>query len=109
MPSPTEDFTQVTNLAVQRALKAWQLADSASWLAAFVDKPGLTDDGALRDFTAFSAQIGNEYFTDIESVSQDGYTITGQFHSENWGNFPVFFRFVPDENGKFTRLDIGQA
>ncbi|SII55198.1 hypothetical protein [Mycobacteroides abscessus] len=109
MPSPTDDFTRLTDPAVERALRAWQRADSTSWLDAFVDQPGLTDDGALRDFGAFSAEIGNEYFTSIEKVSPDGHTVTSQFHSETWGNFRTFFRFVPDESGKFRQLDIGQA
>ncbi|WP_078326257.1 hypothetical protein [Mycobacteroides salmoniphilum] len=109
MPSPTDDLGQVADPAVRAALTAWQHADSPGWLAAFVDRPGLTDDGASRDFAAFSAEIGNEYFTEIEKVSPDGRTITGQFHSETWGDFRTFFRFVPGASGTFEQLDIGQA
>ncbi|MEU9807643.1 hypothetical protein [Mycobacterium sp. NPDC050853] len=108
MSSPTKNLELVTDSSVRKALTAWQTKDSDGWLAAFVEEPGLTDDGAPRDFSAFSAEIGNEYFTTIEKVSQDGHTVTGQFHSETWGNFRTFFRFVPDESGKFTQLDIGQ-
>ncbi|MGH3952749.1 MAG: hypothetical protein ACRDTI_01700 [Mycobacterium sp.] len=110
MPSPTEDLELISDLAVRDALIAWQRKDTAGWLAAFVEKPALTDDGALRDFGAFSAEIGNEYFTRVEQVSQDGHTVIGQFHSETWGNFQTFFRFVPGgPDGRFTRLEIGQA
>ncbi|WP_112596180.1 hypothetical protein [Mycobacteroides abscessus] len=44
---------------------------STGWLAAFIDRPVLADGGALRDCSAFSAEIGNEYLTQIESVGQD--------------------------------------
>ncbi|MBA0048579.1 hypothetical protein [Mycobacteroides sp. LB1] len=108
MSSPTKDLELVADSSVRNALTAWQNKDSGGWLAAFVEEPALTDDGAPRDFSAFSAEIGNEYFTRIERVSEDGHTVTGQFHSDTWGDFQTFFRFVPDESGKFTQLDIGQ-
>lgn len=110
MASPTQDFGLVSDPAVREALMAWQTNDSARWLAAFVHQPTLTDDGAPRDFSAFSAQIGNEYFTHVERASPDGHTVTGQFHSNTWGDFRTFFRFIPGgAKGKFTSLEIGQA
>lgn len=110
MPSPTNDLGLVTDPAVRDAVTAWQSKDSEHWLAAFIAAPGLTDDGALRDFNAFSAEIGHEYFTRIERVSPDGHTVIGQFHSETWGDFRTFFRFIPGgPDGKFTKLEIGQA
>ncbi|TDZ93515.1 hypothetical protein CCUG60885_03118 [Mycobacteroides salmoniphilum] len=107
--SSTKDLELVSDDAVRAALAAWQARDSAGWLAAFVDQPSLTDDGQPRDFSAFSAEIGNEYFTDIEQVDAEGRTVTGHFHSETWGDFRTFFRFVLGSEGKFERLEIGQA
>lgn len=109
MPSPAQDLELVTNPAVHAALVAWQGRDSARWQGAFVSKPTLTDDGAPRDFAAFSSQIGNEYFTAIDEVSLDGLTVIGQFHSKTWGDFRTYFHFVPGREGKFEGLDIGQA
>lgn len=110
MPSPTADFGLIPDPAVRDTLAAWQNRDRDRWLAAFVDNPTLTDDGTPRDFSAFSAEIGNEYFTQVERASPDGRTVTGQFHSETWGNFRTFFRFIPGgPDGKFKGLEIGQA
>ncbi|RIT40869.1 hypothetical protein D2E80_24145 [Mycobacteroides abscessus] len=69
----------------------------------------MTDDGATRDFKAFTAQIGNEYFTDIDDVTVDGYTVTGHFHSDTWGDFRTYFHFEQGTGEKFAGLDIGQA
>lgn len=109
MPSPTTDLGLVSDPAVRDAVTAWQSKDSDHWLAAFVEAPALTDDGASRDFNVFSAEIGNEYFTQIERVSPDGRTVVGQFHSDTWGDFRTFFRFIQGPEGKFTKLEIGQA
>ncbi|MNK11793.1 hypothetical protein D3C87_298410 [compost metagenome] len=35
--------------------------------------------------------------------------IKGNFKAGNWGTFPVFFNFHQNADGKFDRLDIGQA
>ena len=34
---------------------------------------------------------------------------TGHFHSDQWGDFPTYFRFRLNAAGKIERLDIGQA
>lgn len=109
MTTPTSDLSAITEPAVLAAVTAWQRADAAAWGAAFADGATLTDDGKPRDFAAFSAEIGNEYFTAIEAVSDDGHQVTGTFHSDTWGDFRTFFRFQAGADGRFTQLDIGQA
>lgn len=106
---PSTDLSAISDPAVLAALTSWQNADAAAWRAAFIDSPVLTDDGKPRDFDGFSNEIGNEYFTAITEVSQDGRRVLGTFHSETWGDFTTFFHFVPGEDGTFVQLDIGQA
>ncbi|TCD10338.1 nuclear transport factor 2 family protein [Pedobacter frigidisoli] len=104
------DLSKLTNTKVKGAFEAWQSGDSAKWLSLFTPDAKLYDDGNPRDFHQFSTQtIGKEKFTSIDHVSTDGYEITGNFHSPQWGDFKTYFKFNGDDNGKFNRLDIGQA
>lgn len=107
MTSPTHDLSAITDPAVRAAIAAWQSADAAAWHAAFVPNPVLTDDGAPRDFAAFSKEIGAEYFTAITEVH--GARVVGAFHTEAWGDFTTYFAFHAGPDGRFTQLDIGQA
>ena len=46
----------------------------------------------------------------ITKVFEDnGLRISGQFHSDQWGDFRAFFRFHLATDGRITRLEIGQA
>lgn len=108
MTSPTQDLSAITDPAVRAAIAAWQNADADAWRAAFTANPTLTDDGAPRDFAAFSNEIGNEYFTAIAEV--DGTRVVGPFHTNAWGDFEAtYFTFHPGPDGTFTQLDIGQV
>lgn len=100
---------QITDPAVRAALTAWQNADKAAWLAAFVEKPQLFDDGNPRDFTEFTNAIGIERFKTIDKVEDGGRSVYGQFHSDTWGDFRTYFKFTAGADGPFTRLDIGQV
>ena len=77
--------------------------------AAFSASPQLFDDGSPRDFAEFTNAIGTERFVTIDKVEDGGRAVYGQFHSDKWGDFRTYFRFTPGADGRFTRLDIGQA
>lgn len=94
---------------VKSAFEAWQGKDLKGWLGHFAPDAKLYDDGNPRDFQAFSREIGKERFTSIDEVKRDGTEIVGQFHSDQWGDFRTYFRFHANADGKFDRLDIGQA
>ncbi len=43
------------------------------------------------------------------SVEDEGKTVYGNFKAGQWGTFRVFFKFHQNADGKFEKLDIGQA
>ena len=100
---------KITDPAVRAALTAWQTADKAAWLRSFAADPQLYDDGNARDFAEFTNAIGTERFVTIDRIEDGGRAVYGQFHSDHWGDFRTYFRFTPRVDGRFTRLDIGQA
>ena len=75
----------------------------------------LSKPGSLRALTAQSPDsaaqeaLGHERFTSIDRVENRGLDLTGSFHSEQWEDFPTYFKFHLSPSGKIRRLDIGQA
>jgi hypothetical protein len=100
---------KITHPTVKAAMEAWQGKDLAKWLSFFTADAKLLDDGNPRDFKKFSAEIGKERFTSINKVENGGLDIYGNFHSDQWGDFKTYFKFHLNAEGKFDRLDIGQA
>jgi hypothetical protein len=104
------DTNKLTNLAVKKAFDAWQEGDSKTFLSFFTSDAKLYDDGNSRDFSQFVKDAcGHEKFTSIEKVESNGLDITGNFHTESWGDFKTYFKFKINTEGKINRLDIGQA
>ena len=98
------------NPIVKAVIDALQKGDRAAWSAQFEPNAQLFDDGTPHSLEKFTHDaLGHERFTKIETVSDDGLEITGQFHSDQWGDFRTYFRFTLSANGKVARLDIGQA
>lgn len=95
---------------VREAIAAFQEARGADWAAAFAPGAELFDDGSPRDFAHFSREaLGHERFTAIETVEDGGLGVIGRFHSDQWGDFRTYFRFRLGADGRFDRLEIGQA
>lgn len=104
------DYSRISNPTVKAALEAWQNGDSKTFVSFFVSNPVLTDDDNPRDFNEFiSSACGKEKFLEIDSVKDDGKNVYGKFDAGPWGIFSVYFKFHPNAQGKFERLDIGQA
>lgn len=105
----TMDFSKITNETVKQAMEALQNGDK-SWYSYFIENPVMTDDGNKIDFKIFfNKALGTEKFLTIEKVENDGKDIYGNFKAGQWGTFKVFFKFHQNSDGKFDRLDIGQA
>ncbi len=101
---------KLTNETVKAAFDAWQNGDSKTFLSYFTADAKLYDDGSPRNFQSFVKEAcGHERFTSIEEVENEGKDITGNFHTESWGDFKTYFKFSIDADGKVYRLDIGQA
>lgn len=105
----TMDLSKITDETVKNAIEALQSGDK-KWYSFFTENPVMTDDGNTVDFTSFfSKALGKEHFLSIDRVENEGKDIYGNFKAGQWGTFPVFFKFHKNSEGKFERLDIGQA
>ena len=103
------DYNKITNETVKKAVEALENGDK-SWYSYFTENPTMTDDGNKVDFKSFFAKaLGEEKFLSIDKVENDGKEVYGNFKAGKWGTFKVFFKFYQNTEGKFDRLDIGQA
>lgn len=103
------NMEKITNESVRKAIEALQAGDK-SWYNFFTDQVKMTDDGRTIDFKQFFAgALGKEKFVTIDKVENDGKDIYGPFKAGSYGTFKVFFKFHQNADGKFDRLDIGQA
>lgn len=104
------DTSKITNIIVKEAIDAFQSSDVNKWISLFSEDAVLLDDGKPRDLKEFSTQaIKIENFTSIDKVENNGKSIYGQFHSDEWGDFKAYFKFHFNEQGKIDMLEIGQA
>jgi hypothetical protein len=104
------DLSVITNETVRDSIEALQEKDPQKWLTYFTSDAKMTDDENPRDFQSFSKNaVGNEWFTEIHRVENDGKDIYGHLTTEQWGDFNVYFKFHVNSEGKIHRLDIGQA
>jgi len=54
---------------------------------------------------AFSEEaIGNERFTSIDKVENNGLDVYGHFHSSQWGDFKTYFKFHLTGDGKYGAI-----
>nr|WP_315027684.1 hypothetical protein [uncultured Chryseobacterium sp.] len=103
------DLSKITDTTVRQAIEALQNGDK-KWYSFFTESPVMTDDGNTVDFKSFfSNALGREMFLSIDRIENSGNDIYGNFKAGQWGTFPVFFKFHKNAEGKFERLDIGQA
>jgi hypothetical protein len=104
------DAGKLTNPTVKAAIEALQKGDAQAWGALFEPDAELYDDGSPRSLEEFNGSaLGQERFTSIDRVDNHGLDVTGQFHTQQWGDFRAYFRFQLSAAGKIRRLDIGQA
>ena len=105
----TMDLSKITNNQVKDAIEALQ-SGNKSWYSYFIENPEMTDDGRKVEFKSFFAKaLGDEKFLSIDKVEDEGKTVYGNFKAGQWGTFRVFFKFHQNADGKFEKLDIGQA
>ena len=101
---------QLTNSIVKKAIEALQAGDKDAWFALFTADTELFDDGHKMNFKSFfDKALGHERFTAIDKVENNGLNLYGRFHSDQWGDFKTYFRFMINAGDKISRLDIGQA
>lgn len=101
----------ITNENVKKAIDALQENDKTTFYSYFTSDAIFTDDGRTLDFKSFfdNAFDKKEKFLTIDKVENNGKDIYGNFYAGQWGTFRVYFKFHQNGDGKFNRLDIGQA
>lgn len=105
------DYSKLTNTTVKSAVEALQNGDKKTWYNHFTANAVFTDDGRTLDLKSFfdNAFYHQEKFLTFDKVENNGTAITGSFFAGQWGTFKVFFKFTVNQEGKITKLDIGQA
>ncbi|WP_240618512.1 hypothetical protein [Pedobacter yonginense] len=103
------DLSKLSNSKVKAAISALQKGDEKAWFALFAPDTTLLDDGNQRHFNNFFKKaLGHERFLSIDQVQNNGLTVYGNFHSDQWGTFKAYFKFQFNKEGKINRLEIGQ-
>ena len=104
------DTSKIKNSSVKQAIDAFQSSDIKKWSSLFAKDAVLLDDGNPRDLKEFSTHgITIENFVSIDKVEDQGNSIYGAFHSDEYGDFKAYFKFHFNKEGKINRLEIGQA
>lgn len=106
----TMNTDKINNAVAKKAVNALQSADKDTWFSLFTNDAALYDDGNKMNFRSFFEKaLGHERFTSIDKVEDNGLSVYGKLHSDQWGDFKTYFRFHLNDAGKISRLDIGQA
>lgn len=105
------DLSKISNESVRNAVEALQENDKATWYSYFTEDAIFTDDGRKMDFKSFfdNAFDKKEKFLSLDKIENGGKDLYGDFYAGQWGTFKVFFKFHQNSDGKFSRIDIGQA
>lgn len=105
------DTSKLSNPTVKSAIDALQANDKTAWYNHFTADAIFTDDGRTLNLKSFFDNAFNhkEKFLTFDKIENEGKDITGNFFAGQWGTFKVFFKFHVNDEGKITRLDIGQA
>jgi hypothetical protein len=97
---------------VKSAIEAMNNRERQAWFDQFASGAELSDDGHVIDLTEWSdgELFGTfkSYLATVDRVEDDGRSVYGKFHSDQWGDFDTYMRFHLDGDGKITRLDVGQ-
>lgn len=106
------NLDELSNPLVKAAIAAMRAGDRQGWLRLFAPNAVLTDDGNPRDLEQWSDSelfgASRGYLMSIDRAADDGLTIYGRFHSDQWGEFDTYLKFQI-QGDRITRLDVGQA
>jgi len=108
-PLPT-GLGAISDPVVISAIEALQGRDSKRWFGLFAEKPAFSDDGLPRDLRKWCEEefFGSfrAHLISIDKVESGGLTFFAMYHSDKWGDFKTFWRFVVND-GKISKLDVG--
>lgn len=108
-PAPPLDLSGISNPVVRSAVVALNGRDKKRWFELF-SKPTFTDDGIPQDFAKWCDEelfgSWSAFIVSVDKVEEGGLRFFARYHSDKWGDFKTFWRFVV-EDGRITRLDVG--
>jgi hypothetical protein len=106
---PRLDLSAIGDTVVRSAIATLNGRDKKGWFELF-SKPAFTDDGIPHDFVKWCDEelFGSSlaYIISIDKVENGGLTFYARYHSDKWGDFKTFWRFVV-EDGRISKLDVG--
>jgi hypothetical protein len=99
------------NETIKSLLTAMNNGDEEAYFSLFAQNAVMTDDGNIREVKEWAdSEIfgrGKGHLTSIDKELNDGLTIYGVFHSNQWGNIKAIFNFEVEEN-LITRFEASQ-
>ncbi len=108
--APPLGLRAVGNRVVRSAIGALNGRDKKLWYGLFSEKPEFSDDGIPRDLVKWCEEelFGSwrAYLISIDKVEDEGLTFYARYHSDKWGDFKTFWRFVV-KDGRISKLDVG--
>lgn len=107
--APPLDLSAIGNPVVRSAILALNARDKKRWFELF-SKPAFTDDGIQHDFVKWCEEelfgSARAYIISVDKVEDGGLTFYARYHSDKWGDFQTFWKFVV-KDGKVAKLDVG--
>lgn len=104
------DLSAMGDPVVRSAVLALNGKDRARWFGLFSAKPKFSDDGVPREFVEWCEEelFGSFHarIISIDKVEDGGLTFYARYHSDKWGDFKTFWKFVV-RDGKVSSLDVG--
>ena len=108
--APPAGLGAIRDPLVVSAIMAVNGGDKAHWFALFSETVKFSDDGIPRDFVKWCEEelFGRVHanIISIDKVEDGGLTFYARYHSDKWGDFKTFWKFVV-QGGRISRLDVG--
>lgn len=101
---------QLTDPAVAAFVAAINSGDKKAFFAALTENATMSDDGTDRDLDAWTEK---EIFSanghlDVESLSDDGLSLTAVYTNSTWGSMRTRWSFTVTD-GRVSHFETGQA
>jgi hypothetical protein len=110
--SPPVGLGAIGDSVVRSAIGALNKRDKKRWFELFSEKPEFSDDGIPRDLVKWCEEelfgYSLAYLISIDKVEDGGLTFYARYHSDKWGEFNTFWRFMV-QDGKISKLDVGAS
>ena len=108
--TPAPGIDGIRDPAVRSAVEALNAREKGRWFELFSKGAEFSDDGIDRDLVKWCEDelfgSARAYIISIDKAEEGGRTFYARYHSDKWGDFKTFWRFVV-KDGRICRLDVG--